>query len=161
MTLDFNYLGFVVRELRRKNRRIAIFQIGKDIYSSEDVKTTNETFDNIYQSKVRFELNYTNSDQRKIIEKLLGSIVINFLMNDPSQTWKISEKVKRQVYEVLKYEEYVYKNREIELKRGFTFSPRLLSDGRIGLLKINPEEGIDSLQLLKELDFSPHFSIGQ
>ncbi len=131
--LNFYDLGFVVRELRRKNRMIAIFHIGKDIYSSDDVKTTNEKFDKIYQSKVRFELNYTNSDQRKIIEKLLGSIVINFLMNDPSQTWKISEKVKRQVYEVLKYEEYVYKNREIELKRGFTFSPRLLSDGRIGL----------------------------
>ena len=133
VNLDFYDVGFIVRELRRKNRRIAIFHTGKNVYSSDNLKTTSETFDNIYQSRVRFELIYTNPDHRKIIEKLLGSIVINFLMNDPSQTWKISEKIKKQVYEVLKYEEYVYKSREIELKRGFIFSPRLLSDGRIGL----------------------------
>ena len=131
--LDFYNVGFIVRELRRINRSIAIFHDGNDIYSSDYVKMTNEKFDNNYKSRVKIELNYNNSDQIKIIEKLLGSVVINFLMNDPSQTWKVSEKIKRRVYEVLKYEEYIYKSREIELIRGFIFSPKVLTKGRIGL----------------------------
>ncbi len=133
VNIEFNDVGFIVRELRRNNKRIAIFHIGKDIYSSDNIKTTNEEFEKNYQSEVRILLNYTNPEHTKFIEKLIGSIVINFLMNDPSETWKVSEKVKRHVYEVLKFEEYLYKSREIELKRGFVFSPRLFSDGKIGL----------------------------
>ncbi len=159
--LDFYKAGFIVRELRRMNKRIAIFHIGKDLYSNEVIKTTMDAFDEIYQSRITLELDYNNPDHVKIIETLLGSVVINFLMNDPSQTWKISEKTKKQVYEVLKYEEYVYESRDIELIRGFIFSPRLLSDGRIGLfidsrVKLFYTDSLKNKELLDMVQQSEH-----
>jgi len=159
--LNFYDVGFIVREIRRINRNIAIFHDGDDIYSSDYIKMTNEIFDNNYKSKIKIELNYNNSDQIKIIEKLLGSIVVNFLMNDPSQTWKVSEKIKRRVYEVLKYEEYIYKSREIELIRGFIFSPKVLSNGRVGLfidsrVKLFYTDTLKNIDLLNMIKQSEH-----
>lgn len=134
----FQEIGYTVRVLREMNRENPIFHYGKSIYSLFKIKQISKDFELnfVFRNTVNLnERNFDNDEIRVLSEMLLGTMIINKIMRDPSSLWKISESTRYSIYEINKFqEEFSIRNQKqkIAIYPGFIIKPSVIRPNRIG-----------------------------
>jgi len=137
--MKYQEVGNTVRLLRAKNKENPIFHYGMEIYSLFKIDNYSPYFESNYVSKENIILSikeFENEKNRTLCEFLLGAVILNKLMRDPSTFWKIQESSTYSIYEIEKYYDTYYlksQKRNIAIYKGFIFRPFILRPNRIGV----------------------------
>ncbi len=83
--LKYSDIGYMVRVLRNDNRLTPIFHIGENIFSLKELKKLDnvpELFRKKFNAPKKIVLNINNQNDWDMIENLLASMIINYMMRD-------------------------------------------------------------------------------
>jgi len=161
----FQEVGYIVRVQREKNRDNPIFHYGKNIYSLFKIKQISKDFELNFVFRDTINLNKENFDNdeiRVLSEMILGTMIINKIMRDPSSLWKISESTRYSIYEIIKFqEEFSIRNQrqKIAIYPGFIIKPSVIKPNRIGFFidcrtKMFYSNDLSSRDLIKMMEDS-------
>ena len=130
--LNFQEIGDLVKESRVINKRTPIFQFGKNLYSSFEIKIPSKFEKSIVQiNDVIINLE-TEIESKEILRHLIGEIIATQLRNHESKKWRadLGYGLVYHVTNLIASTEF----EPLHLWYGFRYSPIIFDDGKVGII---------------------------